>query len=213
MVLGSSGECVEVCGDGLNFGLVQCDDGNQLDNDGCSASCEVELDWSCTGGSPTSKDICEYLELDIVSMEVSDHNNLLLTFNKPAYIIGQLKAGDDFEVRIQRYDGTLVSSFEADFNVVREMPATKMFVALNIHDFLQGEDKRSRVEVFYKRSNKVFDERMRELRPWAHAIGYLNKQVPYVPDSDNTVLRALAIASNFSLVFGFIFTLILANKL
>ena len=72
---------------------------------------------------------------------------------------------------------------------------------------------RSRVEVFYKRSNKVFDERMRELSPWSRGIGYLNRQIPYVSDSDNFVLRALAIASNFSLVFGLIFNLILAAKL
>lgn len=92
------------------------------------------------------------------------------------------------------------------------MPGTKLFISLTIRDFLQGEDKRSRVEVFYKRSNKVFDSRMRELSSWAYAIGYLNKQVPYVPESDNMILRALAIASNFSLVFGFFFTLILAGK-
>jgi hypothetical protein len=55
------------------------------------------------------------------------------------------------------------------------MPATKIFIALNIKDFLQGSDKRSRVEVYYKRSNKIFDERMRELKPYAYARGYLFK--------------------------------------
>lgn len=55
--------------------------------------------------------------------------------------------------------------------------------------------------------------RLRELAPWARAIGYLNKQTPVIPDADITMLRALAIASNFSLVFGLIFTIILAAKL
>ena len=92
------------------------------------------------------------------------------------------------------------------------MPATKIFIALNINDFLQGGDKRSRVEVYYKRSNKIYDERLRELKPFASARGYLNKQVPSVPQSDNMILRTLAIASNFSLVFGFIFNLIMAGR-
>jgi hypothetical protein len=67
--------------------------------------------------------------------------------------------------------------------------------------------------MYYKRSNKIFDERMSELKQWDFARGYLNKQVPYVPDKDNMLLRVLAIASNFSLVFGFIFNLIMAGKL
>ena len=28
MIKGSSGACIETCGDGKNFGLLHCDDGN-----------------------------------------------------------------------------------------------------------------------------------------------------------------------------------------
>jgi cysteine-rich repeat protein len=48
--------CVERCGDGLNFGMLECDDGNKIDGDGCSSECMVEKDWQCGGGSTTSKD-------------------------------------------------------------------------------------------------------------------------------------------------------------
>lgn len=68
------------------------------------------------------------------------------------------------------------------------------------------------MEVYYKRSYKVFDSMLRELQPYAFATGYLNTQLPYVPQSDNTLLRTMAIASNFSLVFGFIFTLLLGSR-
>ena len=34
--------CVEICGDGLDFGNLECDDGNTDDKDGCSSTCEVE---------------------------------------------------------------------------------------------------------------------------------------------------------------------------
>ena len=90
MVLGSSGQCVERCGDGLNFGMVECDDGNKIDGDGCSSNCEIEDDFRCEGGSPTQSDTCNYVELDIIGMTVTPNNNLILEFNKPAYIIGQL---------------------------------------------------------------------------------------------------------------------------
>ncbi|HET7544272.1 MAG TPA: DUF4215 domain-containing protein, partial [Polyangiaceae bacterium] len=36
-----------VCGDGTIAGSEQCDDGNKLSNDGCSAACQVEAGWLC----------------------------------------------------------------------------------------------------------------------------------------------------------------------
>lgn len=33
--------CIEICGDGKNFGMYQCDDGNLVDGDGCSKTCQV----------------------------------------------------------------------------------------------------------------------------------------------------------------------------
>ena len=38
--------------------MVQCDDGNNLDGDGYSASCIIEAGWQCSGGSPSKKDTC-----------------------------------------------------------------------------------------------------------------------------------------------------------
>lgn len=54
-----SGEplCSEICGDGRKF-VLACDDGNTINGDGCSSSCQVEAGFVCTGGSPTSKDSC-----------------------------------------------------------------------------------------------------------------------------------------------------------
>lgn len=49
--------CIELCGDGKKF-KYECDDGNNVDGDGCSRDCRVEQGYTCTGGSPESKDIC-----------------------------------------------------------------------------------------------------------------------------------------------------------
>ena len=62
-----------------------CDDGNVLNGDGCSSSCTVETDYSCSGGSLTSKSTCVYigqitLELTKI-MRKADSNTAELIFN------------------------------------------------------------------------------------------------------------------------------------
>lgn len=38
--------------------ILGCDDGNKINGDGCSSTCEVETGYTCNGGSPSSKDTC-----------------------------------------------------------------------------------------------------------------------------------------------------------
>jgi cysteine-rich repeat protein len=49
--------CLEICGDGKRFSL-QCDDGNNVNGDGCSSDCKIEPEYTCSAGSPNSKDLC-----------------------------------------------------------------------------------------------------------------------------------------------------------
>lgn len=51
MYYGTSGECTEKCGDGKDFGLNECEDGNLYNGDGCSSTCKVEEGYICTGGT------------------------------------------------------------------------------------------------------------------------------------------------------------------
>jgi hypothetical protein len=37
---------------------LDCDDGNNIDGDGCSFDCKVESGWICIGGGISSPDIC-----------------------------------------------------------------------------------------------------------------------------------------------------------
>jgi len=43
--------CYEICGDSYDFGTLGCEDGDNVDNDGCSSSCEIEEGFTCSGGS------------------------------------------------------------------------------------------------------------------------------------------------------------------
>ena len=56
--------CSQICGDGIEFPLYfpwtdYCDDDNLLNGDGCSSTCHVETGFTCSGGSPTSEDVCK----------------------------------------------------------------------------------------------------------------------------------------------------------
>ncbi|CAI2381489.1 unnamed protein product [Moneuplotes crassus] len=52
--------CIDSCGDGLvmNPQAGYCDDGGDVDNDGCSSNCEVEVGWDCTLGDSTTSSVC-----------------------------------------------------------------------------------------------------------------------------------------------------------
>ena len=43
--------CVEVCGDGFNYGINECDDWNFEDGDGCNSTCFIETGWYCVTGA------------------------------------------------------------------------------------------------------------------------------------------------------------------
>jgi hypothetical protein len=38
--------------------VLPCDDGNTVNGDGCSSTCQVEGGWACRGGSSISQDVC-----------------------------------------------------------------------------------------------------------------------------------------------------------
>ena len=38
--------------------MLECDDGNSDDGDGCSLDCKIEPGYTCVGGSPDSADFC-----------------------------------------------------------------------------------------------------------------------------------------------------------
>jgi len=54
--------CYEICGDGLRFHSPAiktfCDDGNNINYDGCDSVCAVEDGYYCYGGTPTTRDVC-----------------------------------------------------------------------------------------------------------------------------------------------------------
>jgi len=60
------------------MGINPCDDGNNINGDGCSATCQIERGWNCSGGSKITKDVCK----DVVPHKmhiIRNKNNTLVT--------------------------------------------------------------------------------------------------------------------------------------
>ena len=62
--------CVEYCGDGRKF-VLPCDDGNNINGDGCSQDCQVEPGYTCRGGDPTNSDNCFIYRPTEVTLELT----------------------------------------------------------------------------------------------------------------------------------------------
>ena len=44
-------QCIGICGDGVEGGEEECDDGNVENGDGCSTNCVIEMGYSCIVGN------------------------------------------------------------------------------------------------------------------------------------------------------------------
>lgn len=87
---GSTG-CVEICGDGFNYGQYECDDGNLISGDGCSKTCKIETGWNCTGGSSTSPDTCTNVQNPTPSIAlINSQNQVYVTFDKEVKLTDNL---------------------------------------------------------------------------------------------------------------------------
>lgn len=77
---------MEICGDGRLYTL-ECDDGNNVDGDGCSKDCRIEKGYTCVNGSWGNKSLCSYsgsLEFTLdKTIKNPDANGLTFTFSVP----------------------------------------------------------------------------------------------------------------------------------
>ena len=80
------GGCQEVCGKGRNYGGLPCDDGNTLDGDGCSQSCQVEHGFLCTLGDSNTPDLCRYIIPLYIQIVTRNKNNIVFAFSQLALI-------------------------------------------------------------------------------------------------------------------------------
>jgi len=115
---GADGKCIETCGDGNNWGLHVCDDGNERDGDGCSSDCLEEFGYMCRGGFQKGKDTCETILSEISRADISNFNRvLILEFSRPISVDSPSDFNkDNFIIQIETRDGdTKDVSFDVRF--------------------------------------------------------------------------------------------------
>ena len=77
------GVCLEICGDGRYMGILECDDGNLVDGDGCSSQCLLEAGFICVLGDQENPQVCSDSvgpQANIISLSLE--YVLLLGFNE-----------------------------------------------------------------------------------------------------------------------------------
>lgn len=68
------------------MGILECDDGNLNDGDGCSSMCVIEANYFCYGGNAFTPDTCNStLPLQFAKTIYYGNQTVSITFNKPAY--------------------------------------------------------------------------------------------------------------------------------
>lgn len=90
------GRCTEVCGDGVTMGMLECDDGNLEDGDGCSSKCTVEYGWKCTIKYPYYPSECIYtIPPTLRVVEVTEDNIVLVEFSDAIDVSTGVLTSDD----------------------------------------------------------------------------------------------------------------------
>lgn len=70
-----------MCGDGLNLGGHECDDGNLQDGDGCSHKCTVEKGYRCYKQAE-GPDECTDIAPPEAAVKVIRGNTIVVSFNE-----------------------------------------------------------------------------------------------------------------------------------
>ena len=74
---------IEICGDGINLGHFQCDDGNTESGDGCDSNCNVENGYECYRTDSSQPDICEDNSNPEATISLEEGGILVIRFSKP----------------------------------------------------------------------------------------------------------------------------------
>jgi cysteine-rich repeat protein len=88
--------CIEICGDGFNFGMVECDDGNLMDGDGCDSKCFIEKGWNCTGGSILMPDTCFDIQEPTPKISlINNQNQIYISFDEEVVLMEDVSSSSD----------------------------------------------------------------------------------------------------------------------
>ena len=148
--------CAEICGDGLHMGVLACDDGNTLDGDGCSSSCEIEPGFECSGGNITSPDKCRPAFPPRISDVAYYGNKTLVLYFSQSVIFNDTKIENLIKFKIEgKLNQNITFSWNYDHSLVKE-PLTKLMIYMNFDSSLTGDENLIIMTPFPKKITDVY---------------------------------------------------------
>eukprot|EP01022_Parablepharisma_sp_SALTPOND_P012507 TRINITY_DN1609_c0_g2_i1.p1 TRINITY_DN1609_c0_g2~~TRINITY_DN1609_c0_g2_i1.p1 ORF type:complete len:1244 (+),score=61.49 TRINITY_DN1609_c0_g2_i1:84-3815(+) len=135
---------IEICGDGINLGQFQCDDGNNINGDGCSSDCTVEYGYSCykREGLP---DVCVDVLPPQAKLVVGKGNVLVVQFSESVVSkVDSDQLSRSMEVRLEGTRGPC----DLKWNLTDHFAARATFSTLTINTTVSCSLK-GKTEIFY----------------------------------------------------------------
>jgi len=107
-------KCVEICGDGKNMGQLECDDGNQINYDGCNNQCKIEDGFACNH-SENNADICIDIKPPSATLEIKKGNLLVINFNELVTVLV------DSQTLLSKYMEISIEGIKEDCAIIKNM--------------------------------------------------------------------------------------------
>jgi len=79
-------KCEEICGDGLNLGQYECDDGNNNDGDGCDKNCKIEEGFKCFKNDDQPDSCIDTQPPKVLTASIKSGNIIEIIFSEEIYI-------------------------------------------------------------------------------------------------------------------------------
>lgn len=161
---------VEICGDGMNLGEVECDDGNVNGGDGCSSECRVEEGFECSR-RPGEPDFCRSVISPVATLEVKKGNELEVTFSKKIVsdYSSTLRAnvGDELknymDIELQGADGNLLPlTWRFNVSFARKRYIKQFIISTDVPHNIKGRLETFRIE--FRKPEAIKDQYDNPLR-------------------------------------------------
>ncbi|CAD8103068.1 unnamed protein product [Paramecium primaurelia] len=185
-------KCNNVCGDGIMSNQEQCDDGNQESGDGCSQTCQVEIDWICNQGYdctfvkyPNLK--CEYM------MQKNQYQYAQIKFSQAVQLLSDINYQDTIELSIIDLNQTLYAI------TIKEIQSAQYQVTTDVEYIVQ-------IEIFTNLPNHpILEVKLTEqlfsanLAPLVNMVDYLQLNQPnYTTDQQIYIAQTVQMISKIS---------------
>jgi len=134
--------CQEICGDGQNMGKLECDDGNEINGDGCTNLCKIEEGYKCS--HPTNGlDTCIDIKPPSAILEVKKGNLLIIQFNElvTVSVDSQTLLSQYMEIAIEglKEECSIIKNIAVDFPKMTNLSSIQLRVNATclLHGFVE----------------------------------------------------------------------------